>query len=320
MNEATILATLPALPVELIDIKLKLQSLDKSPATTINGELSVYDQVYKTSRIDFTPGSKITFENLNHPWVVLYADIINLNGSAEITRTSKIDLKGKNGKNGASAPQTTPGLGSAGFSGEPGGQGTDGKSQNIPILYIFTQQLLWQGIQAKPQDIQNNLSISMNGYPGGDGGNGGNGGNGSNGRQGEASRGYRLVCDAGPGWGGRGGDGGRGGAPGIGGNGTDGGAIYVFTPPIQITSFNAAAYNVKFGQQGKNGRPGKSGAAGSGGNEGELNGGCHSAGRRGRDGVSLPVCGLPDISGMPGVAGPQPSIQAYTGFAELQKI
>jgi hypothetical protein len=69
--------TLPALPVELIDIKLKLQSLDLRSELIVENDVSIYEQATKTSRLIFRPHSRLVFETLSHPWLVLYADVID---------------------------------------------------------------------------------------------------------------------------------------------------------------------------------------------------------------------------------------------------
>lgn len=320
MAYPSVVGSLDELPDQLSEIKSKLLVVKKTSSLSVAGILSVADQVIKTEKLDFSSGSSLVFYNLDYPWIVLYADLLLLNGPAQIRRGENIDLTGDDGDNGFNAGQTTTSYGSSGSSGGDGRQGKDGKSQKIPVLYIFVKEINFKGPIFQAVDIQNNFSIHMDGYDGGAGGNGGDGGYGTNGRQGEPAKKSWVPfdCLSGPGHGGRGGNGGRGGIPGIGGDGSDGGRIYMFVGQQQENYFSVINCSLEPGRKGNNGRPGKSGAFGKGGAEGELEGSCRSSGRRGADGVSLPVCGIPDVTGHNGAKGADPSIWIYTNFSELQ--
>lgn len=309
-----------ALPKELLDIKLKLLATDVIPSKTISGAFSIFDQAVRFKHLIIQPGGALIFENLDFKWLVLYVDLLDLNGKVEIRRTNSVDLNGADGTKGPDGKAAGRGYGVPGGDGIDGQPGKPGKSQRIPELFIFSQQIRWKGAQAQHHDILGQFSIFMPGYIGGEGGNGGRGGKGTNGTQGQPSRpGVFLDCRAGPGYGGRGGNGGRGGMPGVGGNGSDGGAIYMFVQQGQERAFEAIECIVTGGAPGKNGKYGDPGQPGQGGEEGVLKGRCNSAGRKGADGKILPPCNFLDVSGYKGLDGPYPALWIYTGFAELKK-
>ena len=207
---------LPKLPIELADIKLKLQATAKSAEFHVDSRFkSTNERVIKTKRIRFDNNSILTFDILTYEWIVLYADIWDMYGGAEIRRTSNINLNGEDGQPGSDGEPTGRGYGANGNNGFPGGPGRDGKTIKVPTIFLFGRQMLWNGQQATPTDVKNHFFLSFDGYPGGNGGNGGPGGDGTNGNQGTPCEDawYGYDCKSGPGWGGSGGNAGVGGAP-----------------------------------------------------------------------------------------------------------
>lgn len=308
-----------SLPIEMQDVKLKLQAAPKKKQIDVSSDMSVFDQVVKVEELKMRPNTQLIFETLSLPWVALYADRIYLYGPATIRRTDRINLDGADGRSGIpGAPAPTP-LGSSGNSGTAGGPGGNGKYQRIPDFYLFCREIYWNGIQARPADLSNFTLFAFDGYRGGKGGDGGRGGDGSDGRKGEPSRSGWLDCSSGPGFGGNGGNAGEGGLPGVGGNGSDGALVYAMIDPSQEPSFKGANCSVKAGGHGANGARGKQGKPGKGGLEGDATGNCSKADRHGRDGILLPLCAAPDFSGFEGKAGKY-LIIPYTGFDELQHV
>ncbi|WP_026612842.1 hypothetical protein [Ensifer aridi] len=309
--------SIPTLPTALIDIKLKLSATRKRPVVAVNGEYQVTDQVIKAETIEFSDNGVLVFESLDFEWVVFYADVLKLNGTTTIKRTDKIDLTGKHGADGAHGRPPAKGYGRHGNPGQPGGWGYPGGSQSVPNLYVFCQEVLWQGQAATPSDVKGNVTLEFSGYPGGRGGNGGNGGDGSKGSDGKPSQDGLLDCKAGPGKGGNGGNAGAAGIPGMGGDGTDGAIIEIFVRPSQVPIFQALSYSVAKGRPGRFGKYGSPGTPGLGGKEGKLSANCGKAGRDGKKGAIPEICKLPDTTAVSGTDGPAPTVTPYTGFNEL---
>ncbi len=310
-------AVMPTLPVDLLDVKLKLNATVKLNYLRIDGNFEFLDQVCKCEVIEFTDGADFNYVNLDFDWVIFYADVLKLNGSAGIRRNQWIDLSGEDGSNGADALPPSKGYGRHGLPGQPGGWGTPGRSQQIPNLFVFCQEVRWKGNAANPSDLIGKVMVDFHGYDGGEGGAAGNGGSGSNGTQGSPSRSGFLDCSSGPGWGGNGGNGGPAGVPGIGGDGTDGADIQMFVRPSQVPNAGQFGYDVKGGRGGKWGKPGRPGIPGKGGLEGQTGGRCGSAGRTGHPGGTPDICHVPDVGARGGINGPMPTIVPYTGFDEL---
>lgn len=308
--------TISSLPPQLVDIKLKVQAARKSARFKVDGVTSFYDQVLKTAVLDVRPNSSLVFENISLPWIALYADTLDLNGRFVVTRGS-VMLDGDPGANGRDGASVIIGPGSGG-NGGPGTPGREGRSQRVPEVFIFTQEVLWNGARANPSDVD--INLIFDGHPGGRGGDGGRGGNGGNGGQGEASRDGWLDCSSGPGWGGRGGNAGTGGVPGIGGDGSDGSRISIFVQPGFVPVMEKTKFSVARGRAGPNGRPGAPGIPGLGGPEGRTGGHCGPAGRKGQDGMTPAPCGLLDITGRWGSDAAPPVVSGYTGFGELQSF
>ena len=180
----------------------------------VNGLSQVHTQVLKCRELEFASNAVLEFAALDFDWITLYADVIKLTGAATVRRTDTINIDGAPGLDGSDAPPTPPGYGTNGLNGKAGGLGREGGFQRVPTVYIFCQQVLLNGIQARPSDVGGPrpaypFAFQFDGYDGGKGGDGGNGGDGGDGNQGSPARSGWIDCSLGPGWGGRGGDGGR---------------------------------------------------------------------------------------------------------------
>ena len=313
---------LPTLPPALADVKALLRAATKVAMINVNGLTQVHTQVLKCGELKFASNAVLEFAALDFDWIALYADVIKLTGAATVRRINSINIDGAPGADGSDAPPTPPGYGANGFNGKAGGPGREGGFQRVPTVYIFCQQVLLNGIQARPSDVGGPrlaypFAFQFDGYDGGKGGDGGNGGDGGDGNQGSPARSGWIDCSSVPGWGGRGGDGGRSGTPGKGGDGTDGSAIYAFVRPSQKAIFDELPYSNQAGRAGINGRLGTPGRPGKGGLEGLPGGNCGTGHRHGPNGDQEAPCALQEFEAHNGVNGPAPTVTAYTGFAEL---
>jgi hypothetical protein len=147
----------------------------------------------------------LEFAALDFDWIALYADVIKLTGAATVRRTDSINIDGAPGADGSDAPPTPAGYGTNGLNGKAGGPGREGGFQRVPTVYIFCQQVLLNGIQARPSDVGGPrptypFAFQFDGYDGGKGGDGGNGGDGGDGNQGSPARSGWIVCTSVPGW------------------------------------------------------------------------------------------------------------------------
>jgi hypothetical protein len=279
-------------------------------------------QFIKTKQLLFDPDSALEFDDLNYPFLVIYADDWHLNGHFAIRRTTSINLNGANGANAAAPPPTPPGYGIAGNDGLPGLPGRQGqRGMLLPQVIIIAQRTFFLGVRANP--IQIDGVFNFDGVDGGNGGDGGDGSDGTDGNRGSpAQDGFGIGdvgdCAAGPGQGGRGGNAGLGGWPGYGGDGGDGAPMFMFVAPDELDNFRAVQVSLKAGQGGGRGNYGNPGRPGKGGPEGDYSQTryCYSVGRIGRDGVVPRPCPAPEVRinlGLPGTL----EVTDYLGFEEL---
>jgi hypothetical protein len=314
------MAPLPSLPSPQFDlVKVLLKAATKVPVISITGNYHTSGQVIKTSELIFLPGTKLVFDNVDYPFLAIYADRITFNGHFEIDRIINVNLNGPNGANAAPPKPTPPGDGIAGNNGLPGFPGRDGqKGIRMPMIVIIAQETYFGTRPANKIDVD--AIFNFDGCPGGNGGSGGIGSNGTDGNRGSpAGDGwFPGDCDHGPGWGGRGGNAGMGGMPGYGGDGGDGPNLYMFVAPDQLPIFQAVAVSQKGGKGGSPGGRGHPGVPGKGGDEGDYSQttNCYSDGRFGQAGVVPAPCPIPEVRINNGVDG-KSVVTDYVGFAEL---
>ena len=144
---------LSTLPPALADVKALLRATNKVAVINVNGLSQVHTQVLKCGELEFASNAVLEFAALDFDWIALYADVIKLTGAATVRRTDSINIDGAPGVDGSDAPPTPPGYGTNGFNGKAGGPGREGGSQRVPTVYIFCQQVLLNGIQARPSDV-----------------------------------------------------------------------------------------------------------------------------------------------------------------------
>ncbi len=242
----------------------------------ILGEEKFAQQIIKADEISFAEGAKLTFTNLDVPWVVIAARTIKFakpESYSYIRRDQAVQKAasgsaGGQGPRGADRPGETGRRGNDADAGGDGGNGTDGATRSLPVIYLVAGKIVDPKGAVPPGLL--NLVISARGVDGGDGGRGGSGGAGGtagNGKEGATSA---IDCKEGGGPGGTGGArgrGGKGGAAGRGGNGAD--MIFVVTKPAyEVLSFtrinNAGGGAGSPGLAGSPGEPGRGGAGGRG--------------------------------------------------------
>ena len=318
MNPVTLPNIIDRLPDIYLEIKNKLQSTVLGASMNIVGTQTVQDTILKVPELSFEPNATLILGNLAPDFLIIYADVLSLNGPASITRGN---ATGSNGTDGAIGVNGTPVFnppGAAGNAGKSGQSGGDGGYQRVPQLFMFVQKVLFKGSAARPSDLTAfPFQLSFDGCNGGRGGDGGRGGNGTDGVRGApAIPDGILFCYQGPGYGGRGGDAGSGGMPGAGGNGSDGAAIRIFTDGLQTAVFETVNVSTLAGHAGPSGKFKGAGTPGKGGKEGDYSGGCGPAGRDGRPGSVMNCQPLEKVA-LTGLKGPTPTIQTYTGFDEL---
>lgn len=316
------MANLPPLPIELLEIKIKLQNTAKTEIYPVTSSYqTTSDVIIKTKKLVFDPNATLSFISLDTPYIILYADVIVFNGNANVTRELRDDLTGANGADAPVTPPTPKGAGRNGNDGQPGGYGSAAQNPpRMPVFFLFTRQFLWVDRQAAPSDIRGRVSFKLDGLEGGVGGNGGRGGDGTNGNKGEGPDPGPVWCNSGVGRGGRGGNGGAGGLKGFGSNGGDASAVYFFVDPQQHSIADVFEVSTKGGKPGKNGKPGQPGRPGKGGDPGDGRGPCNDEpGRKGADGGIISGCQYPNIDLLFGADHKHsPSIWDYDNWEELQ--
>ena len=314
--------TLPNLPVELLEVKLKLQSTTKTEKFSISSpSVQTSEVVIKTKNLFFDNGAELVFNALGVEFLIIYADVVTFNGRASVTRRSLDDLTGAHGKDAPRTPPTPRGQGRNGNNGAPGGNGGQAQAApRMPVFFLFARQVRWINRQATASDVRGNVQFSLDGLDGGIGGNGGRGGDGTNGNKGAPSKSGLLWCDSGVGYGGRGGNAGAGGQGGFGSNGGDASTVYFFVEPQQHSVVGAFDVSTKGGRPGRSGLAGPNGTPGQGGLPGDASGQCNEEpGRKGANGGIVSGCRYPGIDLLYGANNPNsPAIFDYQGWDELQ--
>lgn len=275
-----------ALPQSVID-KIE-NTTDITSVFSVGNDEHFSGQVIKANEIVFSENARLTFDNIDAPWIVLVADKIkfqNPNRPARITFSStniSEPSKASNGSNGANANGRNGRHGKPGANGHTGTTGITGKTKNLPHIYIVTKELTSpNGMPAFAP-----LAILGNGLRGGKGGKGGNGGNGGKGYSGLKAASGVLDCKRGAGNGGRGGNAGLGGKGGQGGKGGNGVSVTIISTSIANEAFSYIQLLNSGGIGGPGGSPGHNGNSGEGGGMGRGTGHC-SGGRSGSRG-SIP--------------------------------
>ncbi|CAO3435597.1 hypothetical protein [Azospirillum doebereinerae] len=278
------------------DVLAILKSSAKTPLLTVNGVHRVPSRVLKVQQCTLMQNSQIIMEELDHDWISIAIDTLNIEGNSLLTRTELINSNGKDGVNGRPGVKSIQADGKHGTHGGPGSPGEDGRIQEVPEVFVFVREILFRGIPASPSDMPA-LRIWFNGYNGGDGGRGGNGGNGGDGAKGVKARSGFFDCSSGPGHGGNGGDAGTAATGGRPGRGTDARNIYMFVASNRINAMRKAKYSNSGGKPGHLGRPGDLGIPGKGGPAGDSDGNCSPRpDRKGRDGFQPGRCANPDYN------------------------
>lgn len=227
-------------------------------------------------------------------YITIPTDRISVGHGSTVSDYSTAAAAGNKGDPGGNGSP-----GKTGLNGANGGNGLNGK--RVPVLYIFTEQILNQPGAVLPTNLA--LTIKNNGVNGGYGGNGQNGQDGGyGGNGGPAKVGFLGNCDAGAGSGGNGGNGGIGGKSGNGGNGGNGGDIYYCGTIKAINLLEFSDVKNKEGIGGIDGTNGNNGNGGAAGVRGEHRGSCQGggSGESGRifpDDVNIPGKGRDGMKG-----------------------
>lgn len=301
------------LPPDVIaDIKAAplRQSMD------FTGQISLTDRITKATRLRFANNARIIVDNVDSEWLAIVADEIVIEAptaKALISRPANPDaesdfaksLAGADGTDKTRAPDGQGFDGNRngynGVSGADGDPGADGRTQQLPLLYIMTNQVRW-GVHEDSAPASA-IVVMYDGVRGGDGGDGGNGGDGGDGHVGADGDSTMFDCRHGPARGGAGGAGGAGGRGGNAGKGGDGGSVILVSPSPLISDFFLVRQEP--GSPGMPGRGGRSGRGGSGGQGGNPRGNCHGNGPNGAQGLT-PVTlgpGATSPTGKRGVKG-----------------
>ena len=149
------------------------------------------ERVLKTNEIVFQPGGNLTFSSIDGDYLVLIANKIKFSGTSNsdvymISRSMGFSLENGKDPNSGGNGDSPCCNGMHGGHGDTGGQGEDGKHQNVPDLYVFANEIVWEAENAVGK-IRTTFV-----FPGLNGGNGGHGGRGGNGGKGAAGRGGRF--------------------------------------------------------------------------------------------------------------------------------
>jgi len=301
-------------------IRAEIKAAKLRDSLPVRGRVRMIDQVLKVANLSFYPNSALEVEALGLDWIAIFAKVLNIDGPASIERTSRFNLDGEDGRDGRNAPQYIGETGRNGLNGQDGEQAGDGKSLDVPEVFLFAQDILIRGAAPGPTIPRSEFSLMFDGYPGGKGGTGGRGGNGSNGERGTPSRnGIWIDCSDGPGRGGDGGSAGRGGLGGRGGDGGDARNVYLFTTAGRAQSMNSIYRSQAGGVGGEAGETGANGSPGQPGPEGRLSSHCGTAGRGGRPAPALPPCAPGRVRGRPGVAS-DPLNPIVLGVEDFQDL
>lgn len=313
---------LPSLPIELGEIRVKLQTQKKISRFDVKSPEKVISEVIiKTKHLFFDAGSELVFTSLDVPYLIVYADLVTFNGRSIVTRRLLDNLDGVDGHDAKQTPPTRRGSGQPGNPGGPGEAGAAAQpAPRMPPFFLFARQFQWVDRQAGPGDVSGAVSFLLDGHKGGNGGNGGRGGDGTDGNKGETASPGWPFCNSGPGYGGRGGDAGPVGARGFGSNGGDASTVYFFVEPQQRFVAEAFTVSSKGGLPGKHGRHGSFGVPGKGGPAGDGKGSCSDdPSRKGADGGYVQGCVYPNIDLLIGASNKNsPAIFDYTGWNELE--
>jgi hypothetical protein len=276
------------------DVIAKVKAAKTEQERDIVGKVFFKDQILKAETVHFSDFSTLILTNPTLPWIAIATkDLVieSEDGDARITRPSSPDaeaefakqLRGADGVPGVRG-KDGPGI-DPNRNGYPGGNGTDGNAatgggrQQLPLLYIFAQNVRWGTTPDQPP--RPGLLVFYDGITGGNGGRGGNGGIGGNGYVGADGDSTAFNCRHGPGRGGSGGFGGRGGRGGDAGDGGDGGSVVLAGMSKVLPDFILVRQEgAKPGSVGFGGMSARGGAGARGGRPRAF---CHGNGPNGID-------------------------------------
>lgn len=244
-----------------------------------DGIKEYHKEVLKANTLICEPNGIFKWFIPNSKELIIYVNKLIMKEPNDIGKICKLDFISMYGEGAHSAhdgentsdinaedkPTQPEGSGLVGQNAAHGKEGREGKSFDMPTLYIFYNELI---LIDAIGGINSGLMINGNGIKGGNGGQGGKGGNGGQGARGKdgSSSGFGLICDAGPGVGASGGNAGSGGKGGKAGKGGDGLNVYLLGPKNESDFFKInqlGALQGNPGSVGYDGIPGKKGTFGT---------------------------------------------------------
>lgn len=265
-----------------------VDAIKAAPSTSIleiSGDFHTDENILKADKIVFADGSRLTFDRVDYPFLVIVAkEIIFSAPKYRATIERKKSIYAETAARGADAvgqPPKKPNAahknrGADGDPGFPGGTGALGVSIDLPDVFIATNEVSRQGGGTSGFIDLKLLFAGINGGQGGQGGNGGKGGAGGDGGKGID---HFFDCAGGPGDGGTGGPGGRGGRGGDGGRGGNGADIYYVGSNQALDELEVSRVWAPPGLPGRGGPPGNPGPGGDGGARGGRTTYCHGGSR-----------------------------------------